>query len=76
VITSPRRATDACRQLRELMYKTLHAVPEHAINYILRAADGAAFVVVRAALHRCAHVVDDFCARDGSVNGGGISQIS
>jgi hypothetical protein len=53
--------------------KTLHIVPKHTIHNIFRAADGTPFMIMRAAFHRRSHVIDNFCVRDGSVNGGGIS---
>jgi hypothetical protein len=51
-------------------------VPQRTIDNILRAADRAAFVVMSASLHGCADVVNHLGARNGSVNGGGITQIA
>src|SRR4029077_1181986 len=52
-----------------------HMVPKHTIHNILRAADGATFMVVSASLHGRAHVVHNLRSGNSAVNGGGISQI-
>src|SRR5580658_8452096 len=56
--------------------ETLDIVPQHTIDNILRTADSSALMVVRAALHRSAYVVDNFRALHGAVHGGRISQIA
>jgi hypothetical protein len=52
-----------------------HMVPKHTIHNILRAADGATFMVVNASLHGRTQVVYNLRSRNGAVDGCGISQI-
>jgi hypothetical protein len=56
--------------------QTLHIVAKDAVNNILRAPDRTAFMVMRAALHCRTHVVNNFGTSHGSVDGGGVSQIT
>src|SRR4029077_18241897 len=74
-VAAPR---DCCVQTtkRADVNQTLHSVPKHAINYILRTAHSAAFMVMCVPLHGGTRVVNNLDARNGSVNGGGISQVS
>jgi len=56
--------------------QTLHIVPKHAIHNTLCTANSAALMVMGASLHRRAYVIDDLGACNGSVDGGGVSQIA